>query len=68
MQKKKKLTGRSMQENWELGRRKSFALDALSIRKKDDGEGPEKRDIENNMKKQRPRSQSLNVTWTLPNH
>ena len=47
-----------MQENWEIGRRKSFAVDALSGKKEDDQDKPEKKSVQ---KKQRRRSQSL--TW-----
>ena len=56
-----------MQENWQLGRRKSFAVDTLSLRKEEGDEGQEKKGLEKDMKKQRPRSQSLTVTWPLSN-
>ena len=45
-----------MQENWQLGRRKSLAVDAMS-------EGAAKKDPEKEIEKLRPRSQSLTVNW-----
>ena len=47
-----------MEENWALGRRKSFALDVLSGTKEDTGKEPEKKGLEQDMKK---RSQSLTL-------
>ena len=35
-----------MQENWEIGRRKSFAVDALSGKKEDDQDKPEEKSIQ----------------------
>ena len=37
VQKKKKMSGRSMQENWNLGRRKSVGVALLSLANKDVG-------------------------------
>ena len=48
-----------MQENWSLGRRKSFAVDILSCKKVKPGEKIEKSKEEDDTEKKTPRSQSL---------
>ena len=48
-----------MQENWSLGRSKSCAVGLLSFQKIDPYEKSDKKDVKEDFKKERKRSQSL---------